>query len=59
MKKVRITLATTEAGTYCKVHGSMPALLWADILHALNDYQKFEQGKKGTRYDTWLEPKKA
>ena len=54
MKKVKITLGTSDTGTYCKVHGKVPALLWSEINSVLTDYQKFEQGKKRTRYDPWL-----
>ena len=53
MKKVKLTIET-DPNCYCKVHGSMPALLWGEIQFALNDYQLFERGKKGTRFDPWL-----
>jgi hypothetical protein len=33
----------------------MPGLLWAEIIHALSDYGKFERGEKGTRFDPWLD----
>lgn len=54
MKKVRITLGTTEVGTYCKPHSPLPALLWAEIIAALHDYSKFERREKGTRFDKFL-----
>lgn len=53
MKKTRITIAT-EPNCYCKIGRPLPALLWAEIVQVLSEYQKFEMGKKGTRFDTWL-----
>lgn len=54
MNKVKVTLSTDRGMYRCKVHNDIPGLLWSEILLALADYAKFEQGIKGTRFDTWL-----
>jgi len=58
MKKRRITIGT-EPNPYVKVHGSVPALLWGEIVEAVSEYRKFELGCKGTRFDPWLKKKSA
>jgi hypothetical protein len=58
MKKMRITIAT-EPTYSLKLSRAMPGLLWTEILTVLGEYQKFEQGMKGTRFDTWLKKSKS
>jgi hypothetical protein len=58
MKKTRLTIGT-ECGTYLRVHGSMPALLWGAITELLGDYRKFEHGEHGTQFDPWLNHPKS
>ena len=58
MKKTRITIAT-EPNCYLKMNSAMPGLLWCEIITVLEEYKKFEQGKKGTRFDTWLKRVKS
>ena len=54
MKRTRITFETTETGTYLKLHRPLPALFWAELLKLLGDWRKFENGKRGTRFDRWV-----
>ena len=37
-----------------KCKGGMPGLFWAELVKLLSEYDKFERGKKGTRFDRWL-----
>ena len=43
-----------KGGAYSVKHKGMPGLLWAEIVKVADEYSKFEKGKKGTRFDTWL-----
>jgi hypothetical protein len=36
----------------------MPGLLWGELQIVLQEYQDFERGIKGTRFDTWLKKNK-
>jgi len=59
MKNTTITIGTTDiGGSYVKPHSAIPALVWGEIVEMLSEYGEFEQGKRGTRFDTWL-PKKG
>jgi hypothetical protein len=56
MKKTRITIGT-ERAPYCEFNRPLPGLFWGALIDLLNDWKKFELGKKGTQFDKWL-PKK-
>lgn len=62
MKQCKITVGANGNcySTYLKIHSKcgLPGLLYAEIIDALSDYDKFERGIKGTRFDTWLERKR-
>ena len=53
MKRTRITIGT-EPNSYLEMEKSLPGLLYGEIVTVLDEFRKFEQGKKGTRFDTWL-----
>ena len=35
-------------------HSGMPGLFYAELVKLLSEYDRFEKGKRGTRFDTWL-----
>jgi len=60
MEKVKIELATEPLckgtyNTYFRVisNRAIPALLWSAILSCLEDWMKFEQGKKPNRFEVY------
>ena len=53
MKKTRITIAT-DPKCFMTFGRPLPGLLWAEIQTLLKEYQDFEYGKSGTRFDRWL-----
>jgi hypothetical protein len=57
MKATRITIST-DPNVCVRLKGRpLNGLVYAEILGLLSDYDKFERGIKGTRFDTWLAKK--
>jgi len=56
MKKTRITIGT-ERGVYCKFNRSLPGLFWGELVTLVHEWNLYEMGKKGTRFDRWLTKK--
>ena len=55
--KTTIKLATGKdlgCGAYRLRHTGIPGLLWAELVKLMDEYSRFEKGKRGTRFDTWL-----
>lgn len=53
MKKTVVTIGT-EHGTYLRHRRPLPGLFWSELIQLLEDWHKFERGRKGTRFDPWL-----
>jgi len=53
MKRTRITIGT-EPNSYIRFNRAIPGLLWAELVTVLDEYKKFENNIKGTRFDPWL-----
>jgi len=58
MKHTRITIGT-EPTCHVKFNRTVPGLLWAELVTLVSEYQRFESGKPGTRFDKWLKKKVA
>ena len=57
MKATRITIST-DPHVCVRLNGRpLNGLVYAEILDLLSDYDKFERGIKGTRFDYWLAKK--
>jgi hypothetical protein len=58
MKPTRMTIATDPC-PHVQFHRDLPGLFWGELVELVDEWAKFEQGKKGTRFDKWLRPKPA
>ena len=55
--KATITVATSKdlnCGSTRIKHSGMPGLFFAELVRLLAEYDRFEKGKVGTRFDCWL-----
>jgi len=54
-KKYRVTIGNSCAGgSYIKLYSPMPGLLWSELVTLMTEWGRFQQGRKGTRFDRWL-----
>jgi hypothetical protein len=53
MKATRITINTSR-GASVKFNRALPGLFWVELVTLVAEWHKFENGRRGTRFDKWL-----